>query len=110
MLFPSIQTISPPSQAVAGTPGASGVALLAPAGTAVGSHQNLYIADTSNSRIQRWSPVATSGVTLAGDSNGVLGMSDTRLNYPDGLTINSNETRFYVSDSGNQRVQRFERA
>ena len=216
MLFPSMQTISPPPQAVAGTPGASGVglsALTAPAGIAVDSQQNLYIADTynhrvvfwqpnstfgiliagtgspandswslnyprglfllesrsilyvadsenhriqsyalngsppyegitvaggggvgagnhqlnqpadvwvsritgtifiadtSNSRIQRWSPAATSGVTLAGDSNGVAGMSDARLSYPNGLTINRNETRLYVSDSGNQRVQRFD--
>lgn len=68
----------------------------------------VYIADSSNHRIQRWDPGATVGVTVAGDRDGTSGFDNTKLSSPSGLTINKNETRMYVSDTGNGRIQWFD--
>ena len=68
----------------------------------------VYIADSSNHRIQRWNPEATVGVTVAGDLHGNAGFDNTKLSTPSGLTINKNETRMYVSDTGNGRIQWFD--
>jgi hypothetical protein len=66
---------------------------------------NIYIADSGNHRITLWRPNATSGVTIAGDISGTPGSNALRLALPYIFTINANETRMYVSDLGNQRVQ-----
>nr|ACD54714.1 NHL repeat containing hypothetical protein RRC374-like protein [Adineta vaga] len=66
---------------------------------------DIYIADTFNNRIQRWSPGATSGVTIVG--SGGLGSNSTMLNAPRGIALNYNETYLYVTDYNNHRVQRF---
>lgn len=68
----------------------------------------VYIADSSNHRIQCWSPGATSGVTIAGDPAGTSGVDATTLSSPNALTINKNETRLYISDTGNGRIQQFD--
>jgi sugar lactone lactonase YvrE len=67
----------------------------------------IYIADTINNRVQRWSPGATSGVTIAGIV-GINGIASTLLNSPVFVALSPNETFLYVSDNGNNRVQRFE--
>jgi hypothetical protein len=68
----------------------------------------MYIVDSNNNRIQRWEQGATTGVTIAGDPYGNSGSSATMLYYPTGLSINDNETLMYVTDSSNNRVQRFQ--
>ena len=68
----------------------------------------VYITDSSNHRVQRWDAGATTGSTVAGDHNGISGFDQTRLSTPTGLTINQNETRMYVSDTGNGRIQWFD--
>ncbi len=68
---------------------------------------DIYIADTNNNRIQRWSPGATSGVTIAGIV-GTSGTDSTLLNSPVFVALSPNETFLYVSDTNNNRVQRFE--
>ncbi len=68
---------------------------------------DIYIADSFNHRIQRWSPGATSGVTIAGIA-GTSGTDSTLLNWPVAVALNPNETFLYVSDRYNNRVQRFE--
>ena len=68
---------------------------------------NIYIADSSNHRIQRWSQGATSGFTIAGNANGISGTNATMLKTPFRIAVNTNETFLYVSDTGNSRVQRF---
>ena len=67
---------------------------------------DIYIADYNNQRIQRWTPNATSGVTVAG-TTGVTGISATLFNGPWDLILDNNETHLYVSDTNNNRVQRF---
>ena len=69
---------------------------------------NIYIADQLNSRIQRWKPNATEGVTVAGSPQGLSGSNATMFSFPIGLVVNANETTLYVSDTGNGRVQKFQ--
>jgi DNA-binding beta-propeller fold protein YncE len=68
---------------------------------------DIYVADTNNNRIQRWSPGATTGVTIIGIT-GVSGTNSTLLNGPTNVALSTNETFLYVSDCINNRVQRFE--
>jgi DNA-binding beta-propeller fold protein YncE len=105
-----------------GTPPYNGTTVAGGNGPGSGNHQlngpsdvwvsaktgTIYIADMLNNRIQKWSKGATSGVTLAGSPYGNAGSDSTMLNSPTGLSINANETRMYVSDSYNGRVQRFD--
>lgn len=67
---------------------------------------DIYIADMDNHRIQRWSPKATSGVTIVGVT-GINGTAPTLLNGPVAVALSPNETFLYVSDRRNNRVQRF---
>jgi sugar lactone lactonase YvrE len=68
----------------------------------------IYIAEYGNNRIQRWNKGASTGVTLAGSPNGTSGIDSTHLYHPRSLVINADETRMYVSDSLNKRIQRFD--
>jgi sugar lactone lactonase YvrE len=67
----------------------------------------MYIVDGNNHRIQRWAKGATAGVTIAGDPNGISGTDATKFNFPTGLAINADETRMYVTDTSNDRIQLF---
>jgi len=68
---------------------------------------DIYIADRANNRIQRWSQGASNAVTIAGIT-GMTGTNSTLLNSPVGVIMNMNETFLYVSDRGNNRVQRYQ--
>ena len=68
----------------------------------------MYIVDGFNNRIQRWNKGSKAGVTIAGDPNGNAGTTATMLNSPTGIIINANETRMYITDTWNSRVQRFD--
>ena len=68
----------------------------------------VYIADSNNNRVQRWSQGATTGVTIAGDPNGTFGGNAIMLRTPSRLSGNTNETMLYVSDANNHRIQRFQ--
>ena len=71
---------------------------------AIVDYQNtLYIADTSNSRIQKYVMGATYGTTVAGNANGTQcnGLSELRL--PSQVLVGSNGYIF-VADTGNQRI------
>ncbi|CAF3660285.1 unnamed protein product [Rotaria socialis] len=67
----------------------------------------VYVSDTSNNRIQRWAVGASTGSTIAGDPNGLSGSSPSLLNSPIGLAIDADETHLFLSDTTNNRVQRF---
>jgi sugar lactone lactonase YvrE len=92
--------------------------LNAPAGLIVDSSNNLYVADTSNSRVLRYANANT--VTTPGPSAvGVFGQpnftgfgngtSNINLITPANLVIDG-ANNLYVSDAGNSRVLRFANA
>jgi sugar lactone lactonase YvrE len=66
----------------------------------------IYIANSSNERIQRWSPGVIYGVTIAGIA-GVIGTNKTLLSKPGNVALSLNETYLYVSEMNNHRVLRF---
>jgi hypothetical protein len=68
----------------------------------------LYIVDSTNNRIQRWNKGATSGVTIAENPSGIPGSDSTMFNNPNGIVVNDNETRMYITDSNNIRIQAFD--
>jgi hypothetical protein len=65
---------------------------------------NIYIADELNSRVQKWAPGATAGVTVAG-GNG-QGSAANQLNGPEGVFVDG-AGNVYVADSNNARVQKW---
>ncbi|CAF1603685.1 unnamed protein product, partial [Didymodactylos carnosus] len=67
---------------------------------------NIYIADGSNNRIQRWLPSAGSGDTIIGSAAGASGTTANLLNGPETLRFDSDNSLFVV-DRSNDRVQVF---
>jgi sugar lactone lactonase YvrE len=68
---------------------------------------SLYISDCYNNRIQKWTVNATVGITVAGDPNGASGNTPYLLNRPYAFAFDPEEKYMYVSDSVNNRIQRF---
>ncbi|CAF2952729.1 unnamed protein product [Rotaria sp. Silwood2] len=77
-----------------------------PDGLYIDANDTLFISDTNNERVQSWTLGNASGTTVAGNSNGLSGLTSTLLNNPVGLTFDKNGF-MYVVDSQNNRVQRF---
>jgi sugar lactone lactonase YvrE len=84
--------------------GATATYLNLPIGIWVDTSNNLYVADASNNRIQRFALGNTTGTTVAGSSSGVGGSSASSLNYTNDMRVDSNGN-IYVVDSYNNRVQ-----
>jgi sugar lactone lactonase YvrE len=68
---------------------------------------SIYICDCYSNRIQKWQANATNGTTVAGSSNGISGSTPYLMNHPYSIAIDDQENYVYVSDSGNNRIQRF---
>ena len=66
---------------------------------------NMYIADTSNHRIQLFMAGVSQAITIAGVS-GVSGSNSTMLNSPYSVELD-NQLNLYVADALNNRVQKF---
>ena len=67
---------------------------------------NLYVADTSNNRIQMFCPDAVFGLTVAG--TGESGRGNQQLMFPYDVAFDS-KMNLYVADTWNNRIQRFDR-
>ena len=93
---------------VAGTGAASALAghLYNPYHVTIDSSNTMYIADTTNNRIQKYVTNAFIATTVAGQANGVLGNATRDLSGPTFVLLDSNHN-FYVSDTGNHRIQFF---
>ncbi len=78
-------------------------ALASPSGVANDAAGNVYIADTGNNRVLKFSNV---GSLLA--SWGTLGSANGQFNQPWGIAVDA--ANVYVGDSGNNRVQKFTQA
>ena len=103
---------------VSGTSGDGGAATSAylngPQEIALDSNGDLYIADSSNNRIQeiaatthsQWGVSMTAGdiYTVAGSSSGTPGSTSTLLSRPVGLSFDANGD-LYIVDSANNRIQ-----
>ena len=68
---------------------------------------SIYIADSYNNRIQKWEINGTVGTTVAGSPNGTAGSTPYLMDLAYGLAIDYEENYLYVSDSNNNRIQRF---
>lgn len=91
---------------VAGGNGQGGAAnqLNQPMGMHIDNARNIYIADPSNHRIQKWAPNATTGVTVAG-GNG-QGSGAGQLSLPVSVFVDVNGD-IYVGDCLNHRIQKW---
>jgi len=89
---------------VAGGNGAGSAAnqLALPLNVAVDADGNVYVADASNDRVQKWAPGASSGVTVAG-GNGA-GSAANQLENPQAVAVDA-DGNVYVADGNNNRVQ-----
>lgn len=64
----------------------------------------LYIADTDNDRIQRWTPQQSTGTTVVGGEG--RGNNSTQLSSPNAIAFDD-LGNLYVSDRNNHRIQLF---
>ncbi|CAF3366109.1 unnamed protein product [Rotaria sp. Silwood2] len=93
---------------VAGTNsnGANANQLHAPGFIYVDANYTLYVCDSNNNRVQKWTKGASTGTTVAGSISGSNGNSATLLQNPIGIDFDANGY-MYIADYGNNRVQRF---
>jgi len=75
-----------------------------PAGVAVDSSGNIYVADTNNNRVQKFLP---NGSFIA--KWGINGSGDGQFSNLSGVAVSSSGN-VYVADTGNNRVQKFDSA
>ncbi|CAF1441261.1 unnamed protein product, partial [Didymodactylos carnosus] len=80
--------------------------LNAPVNFFVDCSGNLFIADSSNSRVQRWTPGASSGCTMAGERNGVNGSASYLLSLSLDVKFTQSGNMFVI-DQLNHRIQKF---
>ena len=64
----------------------------------------MYITDSDNSRIQKYSKNASVGETVAGEGSGIAGVGAGFLSYPYDVAIDLNQ-KIFVVDSSNHRIQ-----
>ncbi len=76
-----------------------------PEGVIVDHWGNVYVADSWNRRIMRWTPGSSEG-SIVVDGNG-KGQQSNQLNGPRGLSFDR-QGNLYVADLGNNRIQKFE--
>lgn len=72
-----------------------------PRGIAIDSSDNIYVADTSNHRIQKFD---SSGSFLT--AFGTSGSGDGQFSFPRAVAVD--DSKIYVADTGNNRVQVFD--
>ena len=87
--------------------GAAANQLRGPHGVFVDGAGNLYVADATNDRIQKFPPnstSATNGITVAG-GNG-RGAAPNQLNSPYGISVDGSGN-LYIADWANHRIQKF---
>jgi len=72
-----------------------------PRGVAVDAHGNVYVADTGNDRIQKF----TAGGTFLAKF-GSTGTADGQFEIPDGVAVDGSGN-VYVAEYGNNRIQKF---
>jgi hypothetical protein len=64
----------------------------------------LYVADSSNNRVQMLLMGNTAATTIAGNPSGISGSNASLLNYPNDVAVDSNGNTS-IADSYNNRAQ-----
>ncbi|CAF3338454.1 unnamed protein product [Rotaria sp. Silwood2] len=77
--------------------------LLAPLDLTLDPSNTLYISDSSNNRVQKWTTGAGTGTTVAGQTTGAAGANPDQLRLPAGVVVDETGT-VIVADSSNDRV------
>jgi sugar lactone lactonase YvrE len=90
-----------------GTAGNSSIMLDRCNGVTLDPMGNVYVADSRNHRIQFFIAGQTEGTTIA-EILSVNGSSPTELNTPYTVRLDS-QLNLYIVDTGNHRIQRFQR-
>lgn len=88
----------------AGIPGSGANQFNSPWGLAITRDYTLYVADTANNRIQKYTRDSSIGITVAGSATGIGGVGNVSLRNPSTILVDSDEN-IYISDSFNQRIQ-----
>jgi trimeric autotransporter adhesin len=102
-IYPGNRTI-PPNGVSLGTCSVTG--LKQPQAIAVDSVGNTYIASLGCNWVMKWTSNDTSGTIIAGSLGGSSGSGNMFLTGPRGLFLDELNSVIYISDYGNQRVQR----
>ena len=90
---------------ITGVSGSTSTLLNQPLRVTLDSMGNIFIVDAGNHRVQFFLAGQSNGTTIAGVT-GSFGTSPNLLYYPYEAIID-NQMNFYVSDTSNNRVQRF---
>ena len=85
-----------------GSPGSGDGQFSNPRGVAVDGAGNVYVADTSNNRVQKFD---AGGAYLTQWGSG--GSGSSQFNYPTGVAVDG-AGNVYVADSNNHRIQKFD--
>ncbi|CAF1125417.1 unnamed protein product [Rotaria sordida] len=75
---------------------------------AIGQNHEIYIADSHNNRIQKWTMNSGTGTTVAGNADGSSGLSNTALHFPAGIVLDKYDN-MYFTDRENHRVMYWEK-
>ncbi|CAF1402946.1 unnamed protein product [Rotaria sordida] len=67
----------------------------------------LYVADSRNNRVQKWTKDSREGVTVAGSKTDSPGTDDGSLDDPGGVWVDEETNIVYVADTLNNRVVRW---
>ena len=79
---------------------------IGPKGVFVDAAGNIYVADVTNQRIQRWAPGAISGVTVAGGNGKGSAANQFDFEFEGDVFVDA-AGNIYVADVTNQRIQRW---
>jgi sugar lactone lactonase YvrE len=71
------------------------------------SSDTLYVADSGNSRIQKWKKDALSGIQVAGSNTSTPAEDAGSLVEPNGVWVDQQTKIVYVADTGNNRITRW---
>ena len=90
---------------IMGIGGIDSISLKSPVGLTVDPMGNIYVADSDNHRIQFFLAGQSNATTIAGIT-GISGNNSIQLSFPYWVTLD-NQLNLYVSDTFNNRVQKF---
>jgi len=77
-------------------------------GITVDEENNVYMSESDRHRVVKWSPLTNLTTVVAGQTD-ERGTTDEYLSTPDGLYFDRSSDTLYVADSGNGRIQKWDK-